>query len=309
MTKIKIFLTGGDGMVGSNIREAAHRSLYEIVYPNISELDLLDFCAVNEFFYKNAFDFVIHAAGIVGGIHANIKNPVKFLVENTEMAHNVILSAKSHGVKKLLNLGSSCMYPRNATNPLKESDILTGELEPTNEGYALAKIYAMRLCEYIHKEDEEYNFKTLIPCNLYGKYDKFGTGQSHLIPSVINKIHKAKENNINKVEIWGDGGARREFMYVGDFANFIWFAIENYIKLPMVMNVGLGYDYTINQYYQTVAEVMDFNGSFIHDLSKPVGMKQKLVDITIQSQLGWKPTYSLAESIEATYTFYKTLFR
>ncbi|MCK9618084.1 MAG: GDP-L-fucose synthase [Lentimicrobiaceae bacterium] len=306
MNKFRIFLTGGDGMVGSNIREAMPDSEFEIICPDINALDLLNYQAVDSFIKKNSFGMLIHAAGIVGGIHANIKNPVKFLVENTDMARNVILSARNNGIKNLINLGSSCMYPREGKNPLKENSILTGELEPTNEGYALAKIYALRLCEYINRENQEFNYKTLIPCNLYGKYDKFDPQHSHLIPSIIYKLHSAKENNTDAIDIWGDGTARREFMYAGDLANFIWFAIANFNKLPNVMNVGLGCDYSINEYYETAAKIIDYHGKFIHDLSKPVGMKQKLVDTSQQKNLGWSPKFSLAEGIKETYNFYKS---
>lgn len=304
MNKIKIFLTGGHGMVGSNIRERIPSSEYEIFYPSIYELDLLDFKAVDSYFREHSFDFVIHAAGIVGGIHANINHPVKFLVDNTDMARNIILSARNNNVTKIINLGSSCMYPRNAENPLKESQILKGELEPTNEGYALSKIFALRLCEYINRENKIYEYKTIIPCNLYGKYDKFDPEHSHLLPSIIHKLKVAKEQNIREVEIWGDGEARREFMYAGDLADFIWFAIKNFSIIQQVMNVGLGYDFSINQYYETAAKVIGFEGSFIHNLSKPVGMKQKLVDISFQKELGWTPNYTLEEGIKETYNFY-----
>ncbi len=304
MRKVKIFLTGGQGMVGSNIREVLPNSDYEFFFPDIDELNLLDFNAIDSYFKTNSFDFVIHAAGIVGGIHANINNPVKFLVENTDMARNIILAAKNNNVKRMINLGSSCMYPREAINPLKENLILKGELEPTNEGYALAKIYAMRLCEYINRESEEFEYKTLIPCNLFGRYDKFDPKHSHLLPSIIYKLITARESQSKEVEIWGDGEARREFMYAGDLANFIWFAIENFSKLPMVMNVGLGYDYSINQYYESAAKVIGYNGIFTHDLSKPVGMKQKLVDISFQEALGWQPKYSLEDGIRETFKFY-----
>ena len=166
-------------------------------------------------------DLIIHSAGLVGGIEANIKNPVDFLLKNTDMGINVISSAASLGIKNLINLGSSCMYPREASNPLTEDLILKGELEPTNEGYALAKIVAARLCEYINRQGLEKNYKTLIPCNLYGRHDKFSKTNSHLIPAVIRKIHEAKIAGSRTVTIWGDGSARREFMNAADLADFI----------------------------------------------------------------------------------------
>lgn len=307
MTKQKIFLTGGSGMVGSNIREIMLKSQFEIIAPDFNELNLLEYNNVNTFYLKHKFDFVIHAAGIVGGIQANIRDPVRFLVENTQMANNVLISAKKNNVKKLLNLGSSCMYPYNAPNPLTESSILSGPLEPTNEGYALAKIYALRLCEYINKENHEFQYKTLIPCNLFGKYDKFDPANSHLIPSIIHKIHDANVNNNTSVEIWGNGKARREFMYAGDFANFIWYAVMHFNTIPNVINIGLGFDFEIEDYYKTVADVLGYNGTFIYNLSKPVGMNRKLIDITKQSKIGWSPKHSLKDGIRLTYEYYLSL--
>ena len=301
---MKILLTGSEGMVGMNIREKIPDKEFVLLCPDINELNLLDYTAVFHYVKVHKPEMVIHAAGIVGGIQANIKNPVKFLVENADLGKNLILALKENGIKKLLNLGSSCMYPRNAPNPLKEEMILKGELEPTNEGYALAKIFTQRLCEYICREDNKYRYKTLVPCNLYGRWDKFDQENSHLIPAAISKIHKAMVNNSPNVEIWGDGNARREFMYAGDFADFIWFAVERFNYLPMLMNVGLGYDYSINEYYETIKNVIGYTGEFVHDLTKPVGMSQKLVDISKQRELGWKAQNPLEDGILKTYKFF-----
>jgi len=299
----KIFLTGSRGLVGSNIRENKPENIV-LVCPEIDELNLLDSDKVDQFLERQKPEIIIHAAGIVGGIHANIANPVKFLTLNTLMANNLILSARKNKIKYFINLGSSCMYPRNAPNPLTESMVLKGELEPTNEGYALAKIYAQRLCSYINREDSNNNYKTIIPCNLFGRWDKFDPQLSHMIPAVIKKIHEAKINNVSEVDIWGDGKARREFMYAGDLADFIWFVVHNIDAIPEIINVGLGYDFSINEYYQCIAEVVGFNGVFNHDLSKPVGMKQKLVDISQLQKLKWTPKHSLKEGIKKTYQFF-----
>ena len=300
---IKILLTGGNGMVGQNILENVDAKKYSIMAPSSKELNLLDYSTVNLFIKKHQPDFIIHAAGLVGGIQANIKNPVNFLVKNTDIARNILLAAKENNIKNLLNLGSSCMYPKNAKNPLKEEFVLKGELEPTNEGYAIAKIYSARLCEYIGKENKNFQYKTAIPCNLYGKYDKFSLENSHLIPAVIKKIIDAKKNQ-TKVIIWGDGKARREFMYAEDLANFIFYAIDNFKNMPQNLNVGLGTDYTINEYYKTIAAEIKFTGQFEHDLTKPVGMKQKLVDITKLTGFGWKSKTSLEQGIKKTIEFY-----
>lgn len=293
-------------MVGKNILEHPKTNQFEFLTPSSSELNLLDYDAVSKYIQSNKPDLIIHAAGLVGGIQANISNPVLFLVTNLDVGKNIIMAAKNNGVKKLINLASSCMYPRNAQNPLAEELILNGELEPTNEGYALAKIVATRLCEYIHKEDNSFEYKTIIPSNLYGRFDKFSPEHSHMVPAVIKKIHEAVAENKTELEIWGDGKARREFMYAGDLADFVFYAIANFEKMPQNINVGLGSDYTINEYYQTIAKVVGYKGRFTHDLSKPTGMKQKLIDDSKLKEFGWKHQTSLEEGLKKTYEFFKT---
>ena len=301
----KIFLTGGTGMVGSNIREHSESHKYTIFAPSSKEVDLTNYEQVTRYIAEVQPDIIIHSAGLVGGIQANIKNPVGFLVKNLQMGLNVILAAQQNNVKKLLNLASSCMYPRDMEIGLTEDMILKGELEPTNEGYALAKVVATRLCEYMNREDEKWQYKTAIPCNLYGKYDKFDPKHSHMVPAVIRKIYEAKENNINEVEIWGDGLSRREFMYAGDLADFVYYALDHFDKMPQNLNVGLGRDYTINEYYQVIAKVIGYEGTFTHDLSKPMGMKKKMIDNTQLTAFGWKPKTSLEDGIKQTLEYFK----
>lgn len=303
---MKILLTGGSGMVGRNIQDYAQ--LYrddEILHPSSRELNLLDFESVKAYLKQHQPDFIIHAAGIVGGIQANIDNPVKFLVDNLKMGQNLVLAAKEVGIKQLLNLGSSCMYPRSAPNPLREEQILTGALEPTNEGYALAKIVTAKLCIYCSQEsDGQLQYKTLIPCNLYGKYDKFDGVKSHMIPAALYKIHQAKVQDANEVEIWGDGTARREFMYAEDLADAVFYALDNFERMPDMLNIGLGHDFSINEYYDAVATIVGFEGSFAHDITKPVGMKQKLVSTEKLEDFGWKHRYSLTDGLQKTYQYY-----
>lgn len=296
-------------MVGKNIQEHPLASRFDIAAPSSKDLDLTDAVATRCFIKDFKPDFVIHAAGLVGGIQANISNPVDFFVTNVDLGRNVIIASYMAGVPKLLNLASSCIYPRHASNPLSESQILKGELEPTNEGYALAKIYAIRLCEYINREcDAKGNpgirYKTLIPCNLYGLHDKYSQKHSHLIPAIIHKIHQAKTAGLREVVIWGDGNVRREFMYAGDLADGALKYLQDFEQLPDLMNIGLGFDYSINEYYAAVASVIGWEGHFIHDLSKPVGMKQKLVDITRQSSWGWASVTPLLEGIDKVYQSY-----
>ena len=302
---MKILLTGSSGMVGKNILECPKAKNFIFLKPNSIELNLLSYSNVYNYLNNEKPDLVIHAAGKVGGIQKNIAEPVSFLVENLDMARNIILASRDNGVKKIINLGSSCMYPRNAINPLREDFILEGKLEPTNEGYALAKIVSAKLCEYIQIQNSQFEYKTIIPCNLYGKYDKFSSEDSHMLPAVIKKLHNAKIQKINSVDIWGDGSARREFMYAGDLADFIFYAIENFEELPQNLNVGLGEDYSINEYYKIISEVVDYKGEFFYDLSKPVGMKQKLIDDTKLKKFGWKHSTKLIDGIKIVYEYYK----
>ena len=291
-------------MVGLNILEHPAISDFDVLAPRSSELDLCNFEAVTEYLDKHQPDMVIHAAGKVGGIQANIREPVKFLVENLEMGKNILLASHQAGIKQLLNLGSSCMYPRNCNEPLTENMVLKGELEPTNEGYAIAKIAIARLCDYLSYEDPTRKYNTIIPCNLFGRYDKFDPKHSHLLPSIIHKVHQAKVNKEAEVEIWGDGTARREFMYAGDLADAVVSMIKNFETLPTYMNIGLGHDYTISEYYETAANVMGYQGEFIYNLTKPVGMLRKLLNVDRQLAWGWQSKTSLADGIQATYKFY-----
>lgn len=300
----KILLTGSGGMVGRNIVEFYKSKKYIFLTPSSNELNLLNKDSVYSYIIKNQPDIVIHCAGKVGGIQANMTYPVAFMVENIQMGLNIIMASYEAKIKKLVNMSSSCMYPKDAKNPLSEELILKGELEPTNEGYAIAKVASTRLCEYIHNENNEFEYKTIIPCNLYGRYDKFDPKHSHMLPAVISKIHEAKIKNQETLSIWGDGEARREFMYVEDLADFVYYALDNFKNLPQNINVGLGYDYSINEYYETIAEVIGYKGKFIHDLSKPVGMKQKLIDNTKLSKFGWKHKTPLKDGVVKTYEYF-----
>jgi len=291
-------------MVGRNIIEHLYASKHEILSPNSKELNLLEDKSVKDYITTNKPDIVVHAAGIVGGIQANIAEPVRFLVDNMQIGINILLASKECRVKKFMNLGSSCMYPRDAKNPLSEELILKGELEPTNEGYAIAKVASTRLCEYINREDRYYQYKTVIPCNLYGKYDKFDPNNSHMIPAVIRKIYESKSKNKKSINIWGDGLARREFMYAADFADFVYYAIDHFDKMPQNINVGLGHDYTINEYYKKISDAVGYKGDFIHDLSRPTGMQQKLIDNTKLKEFGWQYQTTLKQGIKKTYDYF-----
>ncbi|MBM3939020.1 MAG: NAD-dependent epimerase/dehydratase family protein [Sphingomonadales bacterium] len=304
MTRKHVLLTGSSGMVGRNLMEHPEIGRFKITSPSRKDLELQDSRAVADFIESCKPDIIVHAAGKVGGIQANIREPARFLLENVQMGCNIVYAARKAGVRKLINLGSSCMYPRGHDDPLHESLLLAGELEPTNEGYALAKIAVSRLCDYIKREDPSYQYKTILPCNLYGRHDKFDPVESHLLPSIINKIYSAQNTGKCTVEIWGDGEARREFMYAGDLADAIVSLINGFDLAPSLMNIGLGYDYSVNDYYRAVADVMGFKGSFFHNLERPIGMQRKLLNVKLQSDWGWSPKVSLHEGIQKTYDFF-----
>ncbi len=285
---MKILITGASGMVGSNLVEC--HSPQNLLTPSREELNLLDYQMVEEYLLTHKPDMVIHCAGIVGGISANMRDPVKFYLDNLDMGRNIVGAAHTTGIEKLINIGSSCMYPKS-DSPLTEDMILKGELEKTNEGYALAKIFTLKLCEY-------YGYKTIIPCNLYGRYDKFGSENSHMVAAIIVKIVRGN------VDIWGDGTARRESMYAGDFAGILWRLVRGYDELPLIMNIGTGYDYSVNEYYNIIADVIGFKGEFRYDTYKPVGVRRKLLDISLQKRMSLMPDHNLQEGVKKTYEYY-----
>jgi GDP-L-fucose synthase len=294
-------------MVGKNLLEHPKAIRHEVLAPNSNTLNLLDAAAVEAYLLESHPDMVIHAAGRVGGIQANTREPVRFLVENFDMGRNVVLAARAVAVPQLINLGSSCMYPRDRDTPLTEGMIGTGELEPTNEGYALAKIAVARLCSYVKRETPACNYKTVIPCNLYGRHDKFDPAWSHLVPAILYKLHAARIAGQSRVEIWGDGNARREFMYAGDLADALFFAVDDFETMPDLMNIGVGADYSVNDYYQIAAEVVGYTGEFAHDLGKPVGMMRKLTSIGLCEAWGWRAKTSLKDGLQKTYDYFLEL--
>ncbi|MHB8632524.1 MAG: GDP-L-fucose synthase family protein [Thermoplasmatota archaeon] len=302
-----MWVTGATGMVGRNIVERLLSSGYDVLSPTRSQLDLRDLDAVRSFLGREAPQVVVHAAGRVGGIVANMEDPVGFLVENVDLARNVIVEASRAGVAALLNVPSSCIYPRDAPNPLREEAILSGPLESTNEGYAIAKIYALRLCEYVNRMHPGVHYRSIVPCNLYGRYDHFEEKRGHLVAALIHRLHHAAARGDREQVMWGDGRARREFMYVGDLAQFVAAALLRLETLPITMNVGVGGDRSVGDYYEAVAKAVGYDGTFRPDPSKPTGMKQKLVDSSRVNAWGWRPTTGLPEGLAETYRHYLTL--
>lgn len=301
----RVWITGGAGMVGRSLRDHPAAAGWAVLAPPRAELDLTDAAAVARWIDRHRPDAVVHAAGRVGGIAANIAHPVAFLTENLAIGQAVILGAWRAGVRVLINLASTCIYPRDRDGALTEDMILTGPLEPTNEGYALAKIAALRLCDYIRAEDPGAQFKTLIPCNLYGPHEAFDPATAHLVPAALMKVHAAKVAGAGTVEIWGDGTARREFLYAGDLAGAVWRALEAPGSLPGAMNIGTGTDHSVDDYYRIAAEVVGWQGRFVHDPTRPVGMRRKLSDIARATAWGWRAGTPLSEGMARTYAAYR----
>lgn len=301
---MKILLTGGTGMLGRNILEHPSAREFQIVAPTRIELDLRQKEHVHRFIKEEQPDLVIHAAALVGGIQANIDNPVDYLSTNIELGMNVLLGALKAGVPKAINVASSCMYPINANQPLNEETLASGELEPTNEGYAFAKLAVTKLCQYISASNPNLFYRTIVPCNLYGRFDKFTERNSHMLAAAIRKVHHAKKTGGN-VKIWGDGSARREFMTASDCADFVFHYSGMLEKGPDIINVGLGYDFSITDYYQAVCQAMDYDAEFVFEKAKPVGVKQKLVCTKRLQSTGWKATKSLHEGLSEAISFYE----
>jgi GDP-L-fucose synthase len=296
---MKILVTGAAGMVGRNLLADPRSRRHLILAPSRNELDLTDSIACDAYLVRERPDLVVHLAAVVGGLQAHIDTPATFLADNLAIGLNLLTAARRSQTPGLINVGSSCMYPRDRQGALREDQLLTGPLEPTNEGYALAKLAAWKLTQAFGREAPGRLWRTLIPPNLYGPYDRYDPARSHLLAAAIAKIDRALSVDAQEVEIWGDGMARREFMFAGDLADFIWRFHDRLEDLPETLNVGVGEDATVNDYYRTVAAVMGYRGAFSHDLGRPVGMRRKLLDVTGQTRLGWRPVTHLVEGVSA----------
>jgi GDP-L-fucose synthase len=300
---LNVLLTGGGGMLGRAVASAMTGQGHVVHAPGSKDYDLRDRGAVNALFASRKFDAVVHAAARVGGIQANIANPYAFLVDNLLINTNVIDAAVEAGVEDLMFIGSSCMYPKDYANPLREDYILEAPLEPTNEGYAISKIAGAKACEYLARE-RGLNYRTIIPSNLYGPNDAFDPGKSHLVAAAIAKTALAIKQGDTTIQIWGDGTARREFLFIDDLAGFIAQWIDKLRDLPQTLNVGAIEDHTVTEYYQVIAEALGYGGSFSYDTSKPVGMQRKLMDSSRAVALGWTPKTTLAEGVAITARHY-----
>ncbi|MFV0302063.1 MAG: NAD-dependent epimerase/dehydratase family protein [Paracoccus sp. (in: a-proteobacteria)] len=288
---MRVLLTGGSGMLGQALRRLSPEIApdLDLLAPFRADLPLTDRAAVARWFADNPVDAVIHAAARVGGIQANIADPVGFLSDNLVMNEAVIMGAHEAGVGRLVFLGSSCMYPRDHRQPLVEEDILAAPLEPTNEGYALSKIAGARLCDYVSRQYPGRAYRTLIPCNLFGAGDHFGSAASHLIAAAITKVVDARDAGVDEVEIWGSGRARREFLDVDHLARFILTRLPDLGALPGLLNIGAGRDHSVDDYYRMVAERAGWQGRFVHDACRPVGMRSTLLSSAGAEALGYRP--------------------
>ena len=298
-----IFVAGHRGLVGGAIvRELQANGYTNILTRTRAELDLLDTGAVRRFFEETRPAMVIDAAAKVGGIKANNDYPAEFLLENLKIQNNLIEAAHLSGVRKLLFLGSSCIYPKFAPQPIPESALLTGELEPTNSAYAIAKIAGIMLCQAFAREYGR-NFISAMPTNMYGPGDNFELEKSHVLPALLRKVHEAKERNDNRVVVWGSGTPKREFLYNEDLAAACRFLLEQYDS-PEIINIGCGEEITIRALAELICDVVGFKGDLAFDASKPDGTPRKVMDVSKIKLLGWSPKVSLRDGITRTYRWY-----
>ena len=297
---MKLYIAGHQGMVGSAlVRRFAQEPGYTILQRTRRELELTNQSAVDAFFATERPDAAIIAAAKVGGIHANNTYPAEFIYDNLMVAANAVQSAYKHGVKRLLFLGSSCIYPKHAPQPMPEDCLLTSPLEPTNEAYAIAKIAGLKLCQYYRKQFGVL-FHSAMPTNLYGPADNYHPQNSHVLPALIRRFHEAKEAGRPDVVVWGTGAPRREFMHVDDLADACAFLLR-LDNPPDWINVGTGTDVTIKELTETVADVTGFTGQIVWDSSKPDGTPRKLMDVSRLARLGWRARIGLREGVQRTY--------
>ena len=308
----KIYIAGHKGMVGSAIvRLLASRGFTNLLMRSHTELDLTNQAKVQFFFQQEKPDYVILAAAKVGGIHANNEYPAEFIYKNIMIEANIINSAYENKVKRLLFLGSTCIYPRAAEQPMKEGALLTGTLEPTNEPYAIAKISGIKLCESYNRQYGS-DFRSVMPTNLYGTNDNFHPKNSHVIPGLMHRFHQAKINNTSDLMVWGSGKAMREFLYVDDMAEASLFVLEldktiyqpNTEPMLSHINVGTGIDVNIKDLAEIMKKVVGFNGTISFDPSKPDGAPRKLIDVSRLSNMGWKHKVNLKDGLDKTYKWY-----
>lgn len=299
----KIFIAGRGGQVGSAIeRKFREQGFENIVGLQSRELDMREQQLVRDYFEKERPEYVVLAAAKVGGIMANIQSPAEFLYDNLAIQNNIIECSRIYGVKKLLFLASSCIYPRLSPQPMKEEYLMDGKLEPTNEGYAIAKIAGLKMCQYYNTQYGT-DYISVMPCNIYGYGDNFDSSKSHVVAALIRKVHDAKMSGAKSIPMWGTGGARRELMFVDDLADACFYLFNSYSGNEF-FNVGTGSDVSIKKLVELIMDVEDYHAELEFDPSKPDGMPQKLMDISNLTAAGWMAKTSLKEGLEKTYKYF-----
>jgi GDP-L-fucose synthase len=298
-----VVVTGANGMLGKTVCEKFKIEGFDVLEITREKVDLMDANKTLEYFSKYKIDLIVHCAAVVGGIQANIDGGTKFFTDNVRIDSSVLFAGRALGIENFIYIGSSCMYPANIDHPLKENDILTGALEPTNKNYALAKIFGAHLTTSIAIENN-LNWRVFIASNLYGPYDHFGTDKSHLLSAVIKKSIEAKEKRETKIDMWGDGLPKREFTFVTDFADWIFNSSKILNKLPHVLNTGIGEDYSVIEYYNKVLNTIGYSCEVVANKSKANGNMRKLMDSSLAMKFGWSPKVGIDEGIKKTIDWY-----
>lgn len=302
---MKILILGSNGFLGKNFLKHPLSKEHVILNPSKNNLNLLDVKLIDDYLSYHNPDLIINCAGIVGGIAANINNDLNFLNENISINKNLILSSFQHNIKKFINFGSSCMYPSHLKGPMEESQITGGNFEKTNEGFALSKVVSLKLCEYISNDYNDFFYKTIIPCNLFGSFDHYNDKiRSHMIASAINKVHEAKLNNSDTIIVWGSGKVRREYTSAYNVVDFVYKNIQNISSFPNYFNLGINLDYSVKQYYEMIMKLFNFEANLKMDISKPDGVFQKLLNTTYPQKINWINPLSLRDGLKEAINFY-----
>ena len=297
-----VLVTGASGMLGQHLVPMLEGKGHIVLRPPQSELDLTNSEAVSKYIQSNPIDVVVHGAAYVAGIASSTTTKHHSFDTNVTMGLNLIRSCIEHGIERILNVGSATVYPSDAPQPLTESSLGEGAFEGPIEGYALSKYVVYRACAMAN-EQHNVSFKTVLPCNLYGPYDNFSIETGHMLPAILHRMHQAKEEGNAPIVIWGDGSAKREFLYAPDLADFICFSLDKFDDLPEVMNVGSGVEISVNEMHQHMANITGYSGEFRHDLDKPVGRLRRYLNLQNQQRLGWSPKTSFEEALAITYEY------
>ena len=297
-----VLVTGASGMLGQHLVPMLENRGYQVLAPSREDVDLTDAAATSTYLQANTIDAVVHCAANVAGIASSKASKHHSFDANVSMGMNLIRSCLDNGISTLLNVGSATVYPSDAPQPLSETSLGQGAFEGPIEGYALSKYVVYRACAMAN-EQYDVAFKTILPCNLFGPYDNFSLETGHMLPAILHRMHQAKEQDNAPIVIWGDGSAKREFLYAPDLADFICFSLENFEALPEVMNVGSGVEVSVKEMHQHMAKITGYSGELKHDLDKPVGRLRRYLDLQHQQRLGWSPKTPFEEALALTYDY------